>query len=82
MAEVDLNQCDTEKCENCQSPYFKECIIIKNVPGIVMENNLDTYIPVKFFACEKCGMPHKSMRIDINTDAGKLKIDKNGEFTI
>lgn len=73
---VDLNQCDTDSCEKCGFQFYKERYIMKRIPGVLTGSSTDQYIPVKFFACEKCGTVHKSTRINITPKDDTLKFVK------
>lgn len=53
-----------EYCE-CGCPYFKERIVIKRLPGIMFGTTQDSFQPVPFMACEKCGAPHRATEFDV-----------------
>jgi hypothetical protein len=76
MAQVDLNTCETEKCEKCQWQFYKERTLIKRIPGFITGGSVDTYTAVSFYACEKCGTAHRGTKINIVPKDDVLKIEK------
>ena len=52
---VDFNQTVSVNCDECGSPYFKQSLVIRRVPGILVGQKEPSYIPIPVFSCEKCG---------------------------
>ncbi|MFN9957622.1 MAG: hypothetical protein ACK55I_31335, partial [bacterium] len=52
---IDLREQPTIVCENCQSMFFKEVVIIKRVSKLLTGSPKDTDVPFPTYMCEKCG---------------------------
>jgi len=52
---VNLRDCETIKCEKCDSSYFREVIYIKKVSKLLTGTSEDTIVPIPMWACTHCG---------------------------
>jgi uncharacterized Zn finger protein len=52
---IDLKQQPTVKCDDCDSKYFKEVVLIKKVSKILTGSSEDTMVPFPTYMCVKCG---------------------------
>ena len=52
---IDLKQQPTVVCENCESKYFKEVVLIKKVSKLLTGSSEDTLVPFPTYMCESCG---------------------------
>ena len=56
---VNLRDCETLKCENCGSIYFKEAVYLKRVPALMTGSREDTIVPFPIHMCIKCDHVNK-----------------------
>lgn len=56
---VDLRDCETTKCEECGSIYFREVIYIKKVSKLMTGSHEDTTVPFPIYKCDSCGHVNK-----------------------
>jgi uncharacterized Zn finger protein len=60
---IDLKQQPTVDCENCQSKYFKEVVLIKKVSKILTGSGEDTMVPFPTYMCNSCGHVNKEFEL-------------------
>lgn len=60
MAAVDINKVPTELCEKCGWHFFRNRIMVKNIPGLLVGQVDKQMMLFDFLVCEKCGKPHPS----------------------
>ena len=60
MAQVDINKVPTEVCEKCGWHFFRNRIMVKNIPGLLVGQADKQMMLFDFLVCEKCGKPHPS----------------------
>ena len=56
---VNLRECETIKCEKCDSSYFREVIYIKKVSKLLTGSAEDTTVPFPIYKCDECGHINK-----------------------
>lgn len=56
---VNLRDCETIKCEKCESIYFREVIYIKKVSKLLTGSAEDTTVPFPIYKCDECGHVNK-----------------------
>ena len=52
---IDLKKQPTVECEECESKYFKEVILIKKVSKLMTGSADDTIVPFPTYMCNECG---------------------------
>jgi uncharacterized Zn finger protein len=58
---VNLKECETIKCDNCQGIYFREVIYIKRVSRFMIPNATeDQTVPFPIYKCDSCGHINES----------------------
>jgi uncharacterized Zn finger protein len=60
---IDLKQQPTVECEKCQSKYFKEVVLIKQVSKLMTGSSEDTMVPVPTYMCVECGHVNKDFEL-------------------
>lgn len=68
---IDLKQQPTVECENCNSKYFKEVVLVKKVSKILTGSSEDTLVPFPTYMCVECGHVNVDFRLfdeDNNTN--------------
>jgi len=56
---IDLKEQPTVVCENCESKFFKEVVLIKKVSKLMTGSSDDTLVPFPTYMCESCGHVNK-----------------------
>tara|TARA_R100000426_G_C4813002_1_gene107247 strand:- start:390 stop:602 length:213 start_codon:yes stop_codon:yes gene_type:complete len=52
---IDLNNADNIKCDECENETFIPAFVIKQVSALMSPNGRETLIPIQLFKCSKCG---------------------------
>ena len=52
---IDLNNVDNIKCDECENETFIPAFVIKQVSALMSPNGRETLIPIQLFKCSKCG---------------------------
>jgi uncharacterized Zn finger protein len=60
---IDLKQQPTVVCENCESKYFKEVVLIKKVSKLLTGSGEDTMVPFPTYMCNSCGHVNKEFEL-------------------
>jgi len=60
---IDLKQQLTVECEKCQSKYFKEVVLIKQVSKLMTGSSEDTMVPFPTYMCVECGHVNKDFEL-------------------
>jgi hypothetical protein len=60
---IDLKQQPTVECEKCQSKYFKEVVLIKQVSKLMTGSSEDTMVPFPTYMCVECGHVNKDFEL-------------------
>ena len=63
---IDLKQQPTVECEKCQSKYFKEVVLIKQVSKLMTGSSEDTMVPFPTYMCNECGHVNKYFELFID----------------
>lgn len=57
---INLRDCETIKCENCEGIYFKEVIVLKKISRFQIPNAVaDQEVPYSVYKCDSCGHVNK-----------------------
>ena len=51
---IDLNNVDNIKCDECENETFVPAFIIKHLSALVSPTGQETIVPVQLFKCSKC----------------------------
>ena len=72
---INLRDCETIKCEKCESIYFKEVIYIKKVSKLLTGSPEDTTVPFPIYKCDSCGHINKGFNPFEDSEETKLKLN-------
>jgi len=72
---VNLTDCETIKCEKCDSVYFREVIYIKKVSKLLTGSAEDTTVPFPIYKCDECGHINKGFNPFEDTEETKLTLN-------
>lgn len=53
--QIDPSKLDTVQCENCDSIFFEEVTMFKEVPAIQSPNGQKSILPIPVVRCAECG---------------------------
>lgn len=53
--QIDPTKLDTVHCENCESIFFEEVTMFKEVPAIQSPNGQKSILPIPVVRCAECG---------------------------
>ena len=56
---INIKECPTIKCDNCDYVYFREVIFLKRVPALMTGSPEDTTVPFPIYKCDSCGHVNK-----------------------
>ena len=51
---IDLREIPSLKCDECNSEYFREVVILKKVNKFLTGSSEDTLVPFPIYQCAKC----------------------------
>ena len=72
---VNLRDCETIKCEKCDSSYFREVIYIKKVSKLLTGSSEDTIVPFPIYKCDECGHINKGFNPFEEDEETKLTLN-------
>ena len=72
---VNLRDCETIKCEKCDSTYFREVIYIKKVSKLLTGSAEDTTVPFPIYKCDECGHINKGFNPFEEAEETKLTLN-------
>ena len=63
QVQVDLNEAETMKCEDCVNSVFIPAFFLKRLSPIVSPTGKEALIPIQVYSCGNCGkVPDKLMQ--------------------
>ena len=68
QVQVDLNDAETMKCEDCGNSVFIPAFFLKRLSPLVSPTGQEALIPIQVYSCGNCGkVPDKLMQeVDVN----------------
>ncbi len=51
---IDLNNVENMKCDECESETFTPAFIIKHLSALVSPTGKETMVPIQIFKCSDC----------------------------
>jgi uncharacterized Zn finger protein len=60
---IDLKKQPTMVCEQCDSIYFKEIVLIKKVNKLLTGSPEDVIVPFPTYRCDDCGHVNEDFRL-------------------
>jgi len=51
---VDLNNVENIKCDDCENETFIPAFIIKHISALISPTGKETMVPIQIFKCSKC----------------------------
>ena len=73
--QINLRDCETTKCDACNSIYFREVIYIKKVSKLLTGSAEDTTVPFPIYKCDECGHINKGFNPFEDTEETKLTLN-------
>ena len=55
QVQVDLNDAETMKCEDCGNSVFNPAFFLKRLSPIVSPTGQEALIPIQVYSCGNCG---------------------------
>ena len=55
QVQVDLNDAETKKCEDCGNSVFIPAFFLKRLSPIVSPTGQEALIPIQVYSCGNCG---------------------------
>ena len=52
---IDLNNVDNIKCDECENETFVQAFVIKHISALMSPTGKETMVPIQLFKCSKCG---------------------------
>tara|TARA_R110002110_G_scaffold204473_1_gene415819 strand:- start:7641 stop:7847 length:207 start_codon:yes stop_codon:yes gene_type:complete len=52
---IDINEADDFKCENCENIYFQPLIRLKRISPLISPTGKEAIYPVQVMSCAACG---------------------------
>ena len=69
QVQVDLNDAETMKCEDCGNTVFIPAFFLKRLSPLVSPTGQEALIPIQVYSCGNCGkVPDKLMK-EVNGDS-------------
>ena len=63
QVQVDLNDAETMKCEDCGNSVFIPAFFLKRLSPLVSPTGQEALIPIQVYSCGNCGkVPDKLMK--------------------
>ena len=56
---IDLNNVDNIKCEECENETFVSAFVIKQISALMSPTGQETMVPIQLFKCSNCGHINK-----------------------
>ena len=56
---IDLNNVDNIKCEECENETFVPAFVIKQISALMSPTGQETMVPIQLFKCSNCGHINK-----------------------
>jgi len=60
---INLKEQPTEKCEICDSKYFREVVMLKRVSKLLTGSQEDTIVPFPTYMCNTCHHVNKEFEL-------------------
>ncbi len=70
QVQVDLSKFPNEKC-SCGSVFFKQLMLIRKVPGLLIGSSQDQIVNVAVLVCDECNEVFKDNQALINLYSNK-----------
>jgi len=51
---IDLNNVDNIKCDECENETFVPAFVIKHISALMSPTGQETMVPIQLFKCSKC----------------------------
>ena len=62
---IDINKTTPIKCEECDSQYFTEVIMLRKASRIMLATSQDQVVPINVIRCADCGHVNKEFKPQI-----------------
>tara|TARA_B100000131_G_scaffold43387_1_gene39011 strand:+ start:597 stop:830 length:234 start_codon:yes stop_codon:yes gene_type:complete len=63
LQNIDWKNAEEVECEKCQCPLFKNTFGIRKVSSADSPNGQELIIPIRVFACDKCGYVDEKLQV-------------------
>ena len=68
QVQVDLNDAETMKCEDCGNSVFIPAFFLKRLSPIVSPTGQEALIPIQVYSCGNCGKVPEKLKQEIDGD--------------
>ena len=65
QVQVDLNDAETMKCDDCGNSVFIPAFFIKRLSPIVSPSGKEALIPIQVYSCGNCGKVPDKLKQDV-----------------
>ena len=69
QVQVDLNDAETMKCDECGNAVFIPAFFLKRLSPLVSPTGQEAMIPIQVYSCGNCGKVPDKMRSEIDGDS-------------
>ena len=66
QVQVDLNDAETMKCEDCGNSVFIPAFFLKRLSPIVSPTGKEALIPIQVYSCGNCGKVPEKLKQEID----------------
>ena len=66
QVQVDLNDAETMKCEDCGNSVFIPAFFLKRLSPIVSPTGQEALIPIQVYSCGNCGKVPEKLKQEID----------------
>ena len=65
LSNIDWKNAIEVKCVKCECPIFKPAYGIRRVSSLASPNGKELIIPIRIFACDKCGHVDENLQVNM-----------------
>jgi len=69
QVQVDLNDAETMKCDECGNAVFIPAFFLKRLSPLVSPTGQEAMIPIQVYSCGNCGKVPDKMRSEVDGDS-------------
>ncbi len=69
QVQVDLNEAETMKCDECGNAVFIPAFFLKRLSPIVSPTGQEALIPIQVYSCGNCGKVPDKLNQEANGDS-------------
>ena len=69
QVQVDLNDAETMKCEDCGNSVFIPAFFLKRLSPLVSPTGQEALIPIQVYSCGNCGKVPDKMKSEVDANS-------------